>query len=83
MGWVWACFGQSVWWAGVGHALGRLRTPRTVAFIGRFGICMKDGAERTPRELQGPLLRSFSGPRSSSSESLKQSCMFQLPRAPQ
>eukprot|EP00969_Alexandrium_andersonii_P371598 15479885-Alexandrium_andersonii.AAC.1 len=42
MGRVWACFGRSVWWAGVGHALGGLRTPRTVAFKCRFGICEKN-----------------------------------------
>eukprot|EP00969_Alexandrium_andersonii_P341250 15084203-Alexandrium_andersonii.AAC.1 len=63
MGWVWARFGQSVWRAGLGHALGRLRTPRTAVFIGRFGICMNNGAECTPRELRGPILRSFPGPR--------------------
>eukprot|EP00969_Alexandrium_andersonii_P233495 10308224-Alexandrium_andersonii.AAC.1 len=51
-----ACFGRSAWWAGFGHASGRLRTPRTAAFVGRFGICTKNGAERTPRELQGPFL---------------------------
>eukprot|EP00969_Alexandrium_andersonii_P111340 4916441-Alexandrium_andersonii.AAC.1 len=51
--------------------------------MGRFGICAKSGAERTPRELRGPILRSVLGPRSSGSERLKQLCMFQVHRAPQ
>eukprot|EP00969_Alexandrium_andersonii_P174435 7712347-Alexandrium_andersonii.AAC.1 len=62
---------------------GRLRTPRAAAFVGRFGICMGKCAEHTPRELQGPMSRSFPGPRSSSSEGLKQFCMFQAPRTRQ
>eukprot|EP00969_Alexandrium_andersonii_P191525 8459138-Alexandrium_andersonii.AAC.1 len=45
------------------------------------GSARKNGAERTPRELQGPMLRSSLGPRSSSSEHLKQVCTFQVPRA--
>eukprot|EP00969_Alexandrium_andersonii_P304396 13455341-Alexandrium_andersonii.AAC.1 len=32
-------------------------------FVGRFGACARNGAECTPRELRGPILRPFSGPR--------------------
>eukprot|EP00969_Alexandrium_andersonii_P325685 14390281-Alexandrium_andersonii.AAC.1 len=32
-----------------------LRTPSRPAFVGRFGISTKNGAERTPRELRGPI----------------------------
>eukprot|EP00969_Alexandrium_andersonii_P128501 5678487-Alexandrium_andersonii.AAC.1 len=63
MGWVWACLGRPAWWAGVGHASGGLPTPRSAVFVGSFGMCTENGAERTPRELQGPILRSFPGPR--------------------
>eukprot|EP00969_Alexandrium_andersonii_P353610 15440297-Alexandrium_andersonii.AAC.1 len=83
MGWVWACFGRSVCWAGFGHASGGLRTRRAAAFVGRFGICTNNGADTTPWELLGPILKSFLGPRSSSSERLKQFCIFQVARAPQ
>eukprot|EP00969_Alexandrium_andersonii_P112973 4993507-Alexandrium_andersonii.AAC.1 len=40
-------------------ATSRLRTPSSPAFVGRFGICAQDRAERTPRELRGPDLRPF------------------------
>eukprot|EP00969_Alexandrium_andersonii_P331303 14643250-Alexandrium_andersonii.AAC.1 len=40
--------------------------------VGRFGICAKSGAECTPRELRGQILRPSLGPRSSSFERLKQ-----------
>eukprot|EP00969_Alexandrium_andersonii_P321087 14187976-Alexandrium_andersonii.AAC.1 len=39
--------------------------------IGRFGICAHSGAERTPPELRGSILRPLRGPRSSSFERLK------------
>eukprot|EP00969_Alexandrium_andersonii_P042285 1854747-Alexandrium_andersonii.AAC.1 len=44
-------------------AILRLRTPSSTAFVGGFGICAKKHAERTPRELRGPILRPFLGPR--------------------
>eukprot|EP00969_Alexandrium_andersonii_P305971 13525634-Alexandrium_andersonii.AAC.1 len=51
---------------------GSPRTPREAPpahpparFVGRFGICAKNGADRTPPELQGPILRPCLGPRSS------------------
>eukprot|EP00969_Alexandrium_andersonii_P016605 727857-Alexandrium_andersonii.AAC.1 len=47
-----------------------------VRFISRFGICAKNSAERTPPELQKPMLRPFLGPRSSSVERLKPCCAF-------
>eukprot|EP00969_Alexandrium_andersonii_P178324 7884927-Alexandrium_andersonii.AAC.1 len=34
-------------------ASSRLRTPRSPAFVGRFGTCARDHAECTRRELQG------------------------------
>eukprot|EP00969_Alexandrium_andersonii_P018112 792830-Alexandrium_andersonii.AAC.1 len=37
----------------------------------------KSGAERAPRELRGPISRSFLGPRSSRFERLKRCCVFQ------
>eukprot|EP00969_Alexandrium_andersonii_P078385 3456489-Alexandrium_andersonii.AAC.1 len=33
-----------------------LRTPSGLALVGRFGLCARNGAERTPRELRGPSL---------------------------
>eukprot|EP00969_Alexandrium_andersonii_P147261 6511860-Alexandrium_andersonii.AAC.1 len=44
--------------------------------ISGFGTCANTCEERTPRELRGPVLRPFLGPRSSSSERLKHSCAF-------
>eukprot|EP00969_Alexandrium_andersonii_P147140 6506434-Alexandrium_andersonii.AAC.1 len=44
--------------------------------VGRFGICKESGPDRTSRELQGPILRTFLGPCSSSSERLNQFCIF-------
>eukprot|EP00969_Alexandrium_andersonii_P261146 11545027-Alexandrium_andersonii.AAC.1 len=35
-------------------ALSRPRTPSKPPFVGRFGICARNGAERTPRELRRP-----------------------------
>eukprot|EP00969_Alexandrium_andersonii_P116158 5136651-Alexandrium_andersonii.AAC.1 len=46
------------------HAFGP-SGPSRPAFVGRLGICANNGAERTPRELREPMLRSFLGPRSS------------------
>eukprot|EP00969_Alexandrium_andersonii_P313226 13839066-Alexandrium_andersonii.AAC.1 len=37
-------------------------------FVGRFGICAKNGADHTPPELRGSVLKQFLGPRSSSLE---------------
>eukprot|EP00969_Alexandrium_andersonii_P021005 918018-Alexandrium_andersonii.AAC.1 len=47
----------------------------TAPSVVRFGICARSGAERIPRKLRVPLLRPFLGPRSSSSECLKQCCV--------
>eukprot|EP00969_Alexandrium_andersonii_P148619 6569064-Alexandrium_andersonii.AAC.1 len=38
-----------------------LGTSRTVPFIVGFGISAKDRAERTPRELQGPISKPWPG----------------------
>eukprot|EP00969_Alexandrium_andersonii_P353020 15438930-Alexandrium_andersonii.AAC.1 len=43
-------------------AISRFRTPSIPAFVRRFGISARSGAERTPRELRGPILRLFLGP---------------------
>eukprot|EP00969_Alexandrium_andersonii_P179892 7951532-Alexandrium_andersonii.AAC.1 len=56
----------------------RDRTPSIPAFIGGFGICANNGAERTPRELGGPILRPRLGPRSSRFERVKRFCMLQV-----
>eukprot|EP00969_Alexandrium_andersonii_P225975 9978939-Alexandrium_andersonii.AAC.1 len=57
--------GMGVFW--VACVVGRLWAcfgQTSAVFIGRFGLCTKNGAERTPRELQRrPTLRSFPGPR--------------------
>eukprot|EP00969_Alexandrium_andersonii_P155580 6878831-Alexandrium_andersonii.AAC.1 len=50
----------------------RPRTPSKHMLVGRFGFCARSGAECTPRELQGPLLRPLLGLRSSNFERLKQ-----------
>eukprot|EP00969_Alexandrium_andersonii_P302849 13387475-Alexandrium_andersonii.AAC.1 len=46
---------------GLERAAARLRAPRTPLdpplFVVRFGVCAENGAERTPRELRGPILR--------------------------
>eukprot|EP00969_Alexandrium_andersonii_P019212 838980-Alexandrium_andersonii.AAC.1 len=48
-------------------------------FVGvRFGICVKYGAECTPDELWGLLVRSFLGLRSSSFAHLKQFSVTEL-----
>eukprot|EP00969_Alexandrium_andersonii_P002258 98559-Alexandrium_andersonii.AAC.1 len=39
--------------------------PPRPAFVGGFGIRARKGAERTPWELRGQMLKSFVGPRSS------------------
>eukprot|EP00969_Alexandrium_andersonii_P138544 6127066-Alexandrium_andersonii.AAC.1 len=44
-------------------AMSRLSTPSITRFATRFGICARHGAERTPQELRGPILRPFLGPR--------------------
>eukprot|EP00969_Alexandrium_andersonii_P136873 6055568-Alexandrium_andersonii.AAC.1 len=44
--------------------------PEQPLFAVIFGISANNGAERTPRELRGSMLRPFLGPRSSSSEGL-------------
>eukprot|EP00969_Alexandrium_andersonii_P218608 9655961-Alexandrium_andersonii.AAC.1 len=36
-------------------AISRPRTPSIHIFVARFRLCARDGAERSPRELQGPL----------------------------
>eukprot|EP00969_Alexandrium_andersonii_P025561 1116321-Alexandrium_andersonii.AAC.1 len=59
-------------------AISRPRTPSRPAFVGRFGSCAKDRAERTPRELRGAMLRPFLGPRSSSFERLKRCCVLRM-----
>eukprot|EP00969_Alexandrium_andersonii_P131274 5804909-Alexandrium_andersonii.AAC.1 len=43
----------------------RLQTPSRPEFVGGFGICEENGTERTSRELRGPTLRPFPGPRGS------------------
>eukprot|EP00969_Alexandrium_andersonii_P346310 15309332-Alexandrium_andersonii.AAC.1 len=53
-----------------------LGTSRTARFVVRFEISANNGAERTPRELQGSILRPLMGSCSSSSERLKQFCRF-------
>eukprot|EP00969_Alexandrium_andersonii_P037250 1632162-Alexandrium_andersonii.AAC.1 len=62
--------------------ISRLRTPSIPAFVGRFGICAQSGAECNSSELRGPLLRLFLGLRSSSSERLRQLCIFQALERP-
>eukprot|EP00969_Alexandrium_andersonii_P354369 15442007-Alexandrium_andersonii.AAC.1 len=56
----------------------RPRTPSITAFVGGFWICAKNGADRTPRELRGPILRPFLGPRNSRCERLKRSCILRM-----
>eukprot|EP00969_Alexandrium_andersonii_P166340 7349769-Alexandrium_andersonii.AAC.1 len=53
-----------------------LGTSRTTPVIVRFGINASNGAECTPRELQGSVLRPFLGPRNSSSERVTKCCTF-------
>eukprot|EP00969_Alexandrium_andersonii_P219373 9688607-Alexandrium_andersonii.AAC.1 len=55
--------------------------PRAVsspAVVGRFGICVKSAAERPLRELRGPILRPFLGPRSSRFERLTRFRIFRM-----
>eukprot|EP00969_Alexandrium_andersonii_P087338 3852987-Alexandrium_andersonii.AAC.1 len=51
---------------------------RDSRLIGRSGICTTSGTECIPPELQGPVLRSFLRPRSSSFERLNQLFSVQL-----
>eukprot|EP00969_Alexandrium_andersonii_P317976 14045965-Alexandrium_andersonii.AAC.1 len=45
-------------------------------FGGGVGVCAENASERTSRELRGPMLRLFLGPRSSSFERLEHLGMF-------
>eukprot|EP00969_Alexandrium_andersonii_P168829 7461418-Alexandrium_andersonii.AAC.1 len=53
-----------------------IRDSPPASLIATIGFSNQNGAERTPRELRGPILRSFLGPRGSRFERLKRSCMF-------
>eukprot|EP00969_Alexandrium_andersonii_P040165 1760100-Alexandrium_andersonii.AAC.1 len=46
-------------------AMLRRRTPSSLAFVGRLGLCANNGADCTTRELRGPILRPFPWPHSS------------------
>eukprot|EP00969_Alexandrium_andersonii_P268944 11886999-Alexandrium_andersonii.AAC.1 len=47
-------------------------------FVARPGICAKSGVERTRRELRGPIVWPFLGPRSSSFERFMRLRMFSI-----
>eukprot|EP00969_Alexandrium_andersonii_P233006 10287658-Alexandrium_andersonii.AAC.1 len=71
--------GLADWRIGVSYfAVSRLRTPSITHFAGGFGSCARHGAERTSRELPGPISRPFLGPRSSSSKRLERLCDFRM-----
>eukprot|EP00969_Alexandrium_andersonii_P100115 4415811-Alexandrium_andersonii.AAC.1 len=50
------------------------RPPPSPALVGGFGICANSCAERTRRELWGPIVRPVLGPRGSRFERLERWC---------
>eukprot|EP00969_Alexandrium_andersonii_P066054 2913864-Alexandrium_andersonii.AAC.1 len=49
------------------------------AALGSFGDqCARNAAERSPRELRGPMLRPFLGPRSSRFEGVERCCILRV-----
>eukprot|EP00969_Alexandrium_andersonii_P342195 15125834-Alexandrium_andersonii.AAC.1 len=52
-----------------------LRSPPILAFVGRFGMCARRGADCTRRELHGHIFRLLLGPCSSSFKRLKRCCV--------
>eukprot|EP00969_Alexandrium_andersonii_P342398 15135095-Alexandrium_andersonii.AAC.1 len=61
MGWVWARFGRSARCASARRAAGRLRSPRTAAFVGGFGVLREKWRRAHPSGDAGTNFEVFPG----------------------